>query len=151
MASEKYDAVPTVETSSHPPCSNWLRPWLQNQNASRSEKALDRGQTLRSNQPRTWNEVSNRHHICDRHSDLSDCFAPRTLHLRASRHKGFASSWCYQYGYVGKDQVCIWKVWEGEDKLQDCLRKGFQLCFMVSKAFDQRLSEGSCLGLVKVH
>jgi len=53
MASEKYDAVPTTETSSHPQCSNWLRPWLQNQNAPRSEKALDRGQTLRSNQPIT--------------------------------------------------------------------------------------------------
>ena len=80
MASEKYDAVPTVETSSHPQCSNWLRPWLQNQSASRSEKALVRGQTLRSNQPRTWNEVSNRHHICDRHSDLSDCFAVCAAH-----------------------------------------------------------------------
>jgi len=30
-------------------------------------------------------------------------------HRRFS-HKGFASSWCCQYGYVGKDQVCIWKV-----------------------------------------
>ena len=32
-----------------------------------------------------------------------------------------------------------------------CLRERSQLCFMVSKAFDQRLSEGSCLGLVQVH
>ena len=87
MASEKYDAVPTVETSSHPQCSNWMTPWLQNQTASGSEKALDRGQTLRSNQPRTWNEVSNRHHFRDRHSDLSYCSALRTPHLTASRNK----------------------------------------------------------------
>ena len=38
-----------------------------------------------------------------------------------------------------------------EDELQDCLRERSQLCFMVSKTFDQRLSEGSCLGLVQVH
>ena len=87
MASEKYDAVPTAETSSHLQCSNWMMPWLQNQTASGSEKALDRGQTLTSNQPRTWNEVSNRHHFRDKHSDLSYCSALRTLHLTASRNK----------------------------------------------------------------
>ena len=38
-----------------------------------------------------------------------------------------------------------------ESDLPDCLRERSQLCLMVSKAFDQRLFEGSCLGLVKVH
>ena len=101
MASEKYDAVPTVETSSHPQCSNWLRRWLQNQNASRSEKALDRGRTLRSNQPRTWNEVSNRHHICDRHSDLSD--SRGALHLTVSRDRTLHNC------NTVNTPVCLWQ------------------------------------------
>ena len=64
---------------------------------------------------------------------------------------------CFQAGVTnimamwGKSKFAFGKFEKGEDKLQDCIRERSQLCFMVSKAFDQRLSEGSCLGLVKVH
>ena len=51
----------------------------------------------------------------------------------------------------GKTKFAFGKYEKREEELQDCLRGRPQLCFMVSKTFDQRLSEGSCLGLVQVH
>ena len=52
----------------------------------------------------------------------------------------------------GKTKFAFGKYEKEKKKLQDCLRERFQLCLMVSTAFDRDFSGGSCLGgLVKVH
>ena len=51
----------------------------------------------------------------------------------------------------GKTKFAFGKYEREKTNYQDCLRERTQLRFMMSKAFDQRLSEGSCLGLVKLH
>ena len=50
----------------------------------------------------------------------------------------------------GKTKFAFGKYKEEKKSYKTVLGRP-QLCFMVSKTFDQRLSEGSCLGLVQVH
>ena len=51
----------------------------------------------------------------------------------------------------GKTKFAFGKYEKEKMSYKTVFEKDPQLCFMVSKTFDQRLSEGSCLGLVQVH